>query len=145
MLNFREYLKISLPTYCLLQKLNKTKSLLDAINISRMPYEKLTYSPTPILEMLSHLKSTKRLKLRVLRLSLRVLGQNLASEEQKIRLSKTNFIIFFKDFYGENTLFTKSSKKWSSFRQKILFCILRGGQDPNMEFSIIFLNPSLID
>ena len=41
--------------------INKTKSLLDAINIPKMPYanlltHSLTYSHTPNLEMLSHLK-----------------------------------------------------------------------------------------
>ena len=58
-----------------------------------------------------------RPKLCMLRPSLHVLWQNLASEEAKIRLSKSTLIIFekfsklFGIFNGENTLFTKSAQK----------------------------------
>ena len=46
---------------------------------------------------------------------------NLASEETKICLSKSIFWIF----NGENTLFTKSGQKWSSFIKNALFFSLQ--------------------
>ena len=53
------------------------------------------------------------------------------------------FFKFFGIFKGENTLFSKSANKWSSFRKKLLyfFPLLVGGgaPDPKGEISPFFL------
>ena len=56
-----------------------------------------------------------------------------------------NFLSFFWIFNGENTLFTKSSKKNGLVSEKFFSITGRGGQDPIWNFPIFFLNPSLTD
>ena len=77
--------------------------------------------------------------------SLRMLQQNLASEEAKICYSISSH--FLKRF-GEVSMvkihfLQKVLKKWSSFRKKIKknFHNRGGGSAPFMEFSIIFFEP----
>ena len=54
-----------------------------------------------------------------------------------------NFSKFFGIFKGENTLFSKSAQKWSSFRKKLLyiFPLLGGGSRPQSGIFHSFFEP----
>ena len=59
-----------------------------------------------------------------------------------------SFFEFFKnlwDFNGENTLFTKSAQKWSSFRKKILYFFHNKGGGGSRPLYGIFNNLKKIE